>query len=57
MSKGDKFAFGGSSQDSNMDEIAGSDYNGKLIRTLEDNLNTGIGGAINIKYARKSLYK
>lgn len=38
-------------------EMEGEHFNYNLIKTLEDNLNTGIGGAINAKYIRKYLYK
>lgn len=41
----------------NVIEISGTQFNYNLVKTLKDNLNTGIGGAINIKYIRKCLYK
>jgi len=36
-------------------ELSGNQFNYKLIRTLNDNLNTGIGGAKNVTYFKEYL--
>lgn len=53
---GSSVAIGVNDKDGNKMNLAGTDFNINLYQILNKYLNTGIGGAINIKFLRKTLY-
>ncbi len=49
-------SFGQLDKDGKVIISGGTDFNYDLVKTLKSSLNTGIGGATNIKYVRKYLH-